>query len=76
MKEKLALRLAGTEGNEVGADPDFELFQLATIRSKQHLHSIGDADMDKEGMRSGVEEGEGVLGSSEEDSGESDDGSE
>ena len=76
MKEKLALRLAGTEGNEVGADPDFELFQLATIRSKQHLHSIGDADMDKEGMRSSVEEGEGVLGSSEEDSGESDDGSE
>ena len=83
VKEKLALRLAGTEGNEIGADPDFELFQLATIRSKQHLHSIGEADMDKEGMKSGVEEeeeeeeeGEAVLGSSEEDSGESDDGSE
>ena len=79
-KEKLALHLAATEGNQVGLDHDFELFQMATLKSKKHLSDIGDADMDRAGMSSGSEEeGEEEVSESEssgEDSEESSYGSE
>ena len=74
----------------MGVDHDFELFQMSAIKSKQHLNSIGDADMDVEGEEEEEEEGEeeeeeeegegeeegGEEDAGEEDSGESDEGGE
>ena len=79
-KEKLALRLAATEGNQIGLDRDFELFQMATIKSKQHLNDMEDADMDGAGTSSGsegeeeVSESDSSEGDSEECSDSSEDG--
>lgn len=73
-KEKLALRLVATEGNQIGLDRDFELFQMATIKSKRHLNDLEGADMDRAGTGSGSEgedEGEEEVSGSDSSEGDS-----